>query len=261
MPDPVPQQVLLKDPLSVETRKERRNLLAISALGIVMVKTGLVPTKISVLGVEFSQSNQTALLYTIAGIAIYFLLAFIFYALSDYSTYRIENYISEKTFNAQLIEMLVGTITKDYKNIIQKVKVLEEQFEQLNKESAEIKEHASTSSAEIIKSFKESATTPEGKRSVDFESKRLNALARLDELIIQLTSKIPLFASRKKEILEELAQMKRETTVISARTEAMQNSGYSVRLVKIVAISRLVFEFVLPIIIGLYGIWTLFRQK
>jgi hypothetical protein len=38
------QQALLKDPLSQETRKERRSLLAVSALGLIIVKAGLVPS-------------------------------------------------------------------------------------------------------------------------------------------------------------------------------------------------------------------------
>jgi hypothetical protein len=40
MSEPTFQQLLLTNPLTEETRKERRDLLAVSALGIVMMKTG-----------------------------------------------------------------------------------------------------------------------------------------------------------------------------------------------------------------------------
>ncbi len=38
------KDLLLHDPLSDETRQERKMLLGVSMLGIVLVKTGLVPT-------------------------------------------------------------------------------------------------------------------------------------------------------------------------------------------------------------------------
>ena len=50
------------DPLSEVTRKERRVLLGISALGIVIVKSGLVPSKVTALRIEFSKNDQQALI-------------------------------------------------------------------------------------------------------------------------------------------------------------------------------------------------------
>jgi hypothetical protein len=42
-----PPEVRVRDPLSEVTRKERRILLGTSALGIIVAKVGLVPTKIT----------------------------------------------------------------------------------------------------------------------------------------------------------------------------------------------------------------------
>jgi hypothetical protein len=45
-----PSEVRIQDPLSDVTRAERKTLLGLSAVGIVIAKSGLVPSKISALG-------------------------------------------------------------------------------------------------------------------------------------------------------------------------------------------------------------------
>jgi len=80
--------IRLRDPLSTETRTERRTLLGASAIGIVIVKTGLIPSKISALGIEFTQTDQRSLLLAIAAIVSYFLVAFLIYATSDFLAWR-----------------------------------------------------------------------------------------------------------------------------------------------------------------------------
>ncbi|NHZ86609.1 MAG: hypothetical protein GWP19_12145 [Planctomycetia bacterium] len=83
-------EVRVKDPLRKVTRKERRLLLISSAFGIVIVKSGLIPTKITTLGIEFSETNQESLLYVVSAIVIYFLIAFIIYSSSDFIAWRID---------------------------------------------------------------------------------------------------------------------------------------------------------------------------
>ena len=83
-----PIQILLKDPLSEVARKERRNLLAVAAAGVVIGKTGMVPTKISALGIEFSQADRAALVRVLAAVISYFLVAFVLYAASDFTAWR-----------------------------------------------------------------------------------------------------------------------------------------------------------------------------
>ena len=88
MPEQMNRDILLGDPLAEVTRKERRMLLGVSVLGIALVKTGLVPTKISALGVEFDKTNQQALLTILAIVALYFLVAFVIYAGADFLAWR-----------------------------------------------------------------------------------------------------------------------------------------------------------------------------
>jgi hypothetical protein len=79
---------LLDDPLKEITRKERKLLLAVSVLGIFLVKTGLIPTQISALGIQFTQTNQKGFLWVVSVVDIYFLCAFIIYATSDFLAWR-----------------------------------------------------------------------------------------------------------------------------------------------------------------------------
>jgi hypothetical protein len=83
-----PSEVRLRDPLSDVTRTERRNLLGVSAIGIVIAKSGLVPSKITALGIECGPSDQRALLKMFTAIVLYFLLAFVIYAISDLVAWR-----------------------------------------------------------------------------------------------------------------------------------------------------------------------------
>jgi uncharacterized membrane protein YqjE len=78
----------VEDPLSEETRKERRALLGASGLGILVVRTGLVPTKISALGIEFSTRDQRSFVVAVAVVVAYFFVAFLIYAISDFIVWR-----------------------------------------------------------------------------------------------------------------------------------------------------------------------------
>ncbi|MGD0626390.1 MAG: hypothetical protein ABSB32_16935 [Thermodesulfobacteriota bacterium] len=89
-----PPEVRLRDPLSEVTRKERRSLLVASIIGIAIAKSGLIPSKISALGIEFGQTDQRSLLMVMAFVTLYFLAAFIFYAASDLIAWRLAIYYS-----------------------------------------------------------------------------------------------------------------------------------------------------------------------
>ena len=80
--------IKLRDPLSDLTRKERKFLLGISILSITLVKAGIVPTKITALGVEVGKTDQQSILWVIGLITFYFLIAFIIYAASDFLAWR-----------------------------------------------------------------------------------------------------------------------------------------------------------------------------
>jgi hypothetical protein len=96
----------LRDALSNVTRRERQFLLGISLLGITLIKAGLVPSKISGLGIEFQSADQEALLSIVAVVIVYFLVAFIIYATSDYLAWKI-------AISKQFIESAVSSYEKD----------------------------------------------------------------------------------------------------------------------------------------------------
>tara|TARA_B100000780_G_C21014483_1_gene406360 strand:+ start:304 stop:522 length:219 start_codon:yes stop_codon:yes gene_type:complete len=62
----------LREPFNETTRKTRRNLLVSSLIGVAISKIGLVPEKISAFGIDFSKSNQSALLTLLIFIVSYF---------------------------------------------------------------------------------------------------------------------------------------------------------------------------------------------
>jgi len=91
--DPITQ---LGDPLSNVTRKERKLLLSLSLLTLLIVKVGLFPTKISAFGIDFSANNISAF-FSILGFAIlYFFIVFIIYCISDIRIWRMKAFQSTK---------------------------------------------------------------------------------------------------------------------------------------------------------------------
>jgi hypothetical protein len=79
----------LREPLNETTRKVRRNLMAASVIGVVFTKVGLVPTKISAFGVEFSSSNQSALMLLLASAIGYFAISFAVYVYSELTAWQL----------------------------------------------------------------------------------------------------------------------------------------------------------------------------
>ena len=79
--------VMLGDPLGENTRRVRRNLLAVSAIGIAMGATGLVPTQIPAFGIEFTQSDRSGFLIFVGAIVVYYLFAFAIYGSSDWASW------------------------------------------------------------------------------------------------------------------------------------------------------------------------------
>ena len=84
----VSESRLYADPLSDLTRKQRTYLLATSILSVALVKTGITPTRISALGVEFQRTNQDAFLVILALVLAYFIAAFALYAVTDFAAWK-----------------------------------------------------------------------------------------------------------------------------------------------------------------------------
>ena len=79
----------LREPLNETTRKVRRNLMAASVIGVVLTKVGLVPSKITAFGVEFTSANQQALMTLLAAAIGYFAISFLVYVYSELTAWQI----------------------------------------------------------------------------------------------------------------------------------------------------------------------------
>ena len=89
MDAPSSAEVLLQDALTATTRRIRTALLVFSVLGFIMKKTGLVPSKIAGLGIEFTADHRTSLTLIVLLATLYFLVAFVVYALADFSKWQL----------------------------------------------------------------------------------------------------------------------------------------------------------------------------
>lgn len=98
--------VSLKDPLSANTRAERKLLLISSVASIFIAKTGLVPTKVSALGIELQNTNQAAFLVITALVVAYFLVAFFLYGLTDLIAWRIEYKASARQLHRAFLQRI-----------------------------------------------------------------------------------------------------------------------------------------------------------
>lgn len=101
----------LRDPLNETTRKTRRNLLAASLAGLVIAKVGLIPTKISAFGIEFSADNQQSLVMLLALVIAYFAAAFFVYSYSEFTAWQL-------AFRSQELQQLEEGLQRT-KNILQ----------------------------------------------------------------------------------------------------------------------------------------------
>lgn len=99
-----PLQVILRDPLSEVTRKERRMLLSFSVVGVFVARAGLVPAKISALGIDFERTQQQTLLLLFALVVCYFVAAFVIYGFTDFLAWRIAYHEGSKVTTRELLE-------------------------------------------------------------------------------------------------------------------------------------------------------------
>ena len=80
--------IRVSDPLSQHTRGVRKSLLVSSVIAIAVAVTGLMPTKISALGLEFSQADRGSMLWLIGAVVAFFLISFFVSAISDFMAWR-----------------------------------------------------------------------------------------------------------------------------------------------------------------------------
>lgn len=76
-------EILMLDPLSEATRRERRSLLIASVGLISIIATNLLPTRITALGIELGLANRQALLYVFLAVVLYFSVSFLICGVAD----------------------------------------------------------------------------------------------------------------------------------------------------------------------------------
>lgn len=80
--------IRVTDPLTPHTRGVRKSLLVTSVIAIAVAKTGFVPTKISALGLEFSQADRGSMLLLVGAVVVFFLVSFLVAAFGDFMAWR-----------------------------------------------------------------------------------------------------------------------------------------------------------------------------
>ena len=109
----------LREPISDNTRKIRRELLVVSTIGIVIVYAGLVPTKIDALGITLTPSNQASFRYVIAGVVLYLTVAFLIYVSSEIIAWA-------SLFRSLDLEKMQEQLTRDINQATEDIKAAEE---------------------------------------------------------------------------------------------------------------------------------------
>ena len=123
---------VLRDPLSEVTRKERVYLLGTSMVGIAILKTGLVPTQITALGIEFQEADQEIFLSLLGLVVLYFLVAYIVYAASDFLAWW-------EGYQTALFDLLPPVASSELKEQVDYWKKLFEEMEKTEKIPEEMK--------------------------------------------------------------------------------------------------------------------------
>ena len=92
----------LQDPICETTRKQKRNLLIFSLLGIVIAKARIFPTEITALGVKFSHGDSASILSMLSWIILYYLITFVIYSWSEFVALRIWSIEKEEEYRKAL---------------------------------------------------------------------------------------------------------------------------------------------------------------
>lgn len=77
-------QARLEDPLSPSTRGERKLLLLVSTISLLIVLLGLFPSKIEALGIAFESKDRTQMVLLLAAVNAYALVGFLLYGWADF---------------------------------------------------------------------------------------------------------------------------------------------------------------------------------
>lgn len=106
----------LKDLLGEPAKKSRKALLFISILAILFVRSGILPTKIENMGIQFTNVNQEMFLQIISFVLIYFWFSFAIYAWSDLLLLRLQSIKNAKISYDEKITEIEKEISFKEKN-------------------------------------------------------------------------------------------------------------------------------------------------
>ena len=119
--------IRVTDPLSQHTRGVRKSLLIASVIAIAVAKTGFIPTKISALGLEFSQADRGSMLWLIGAVVAFFLLSFVVSAFGDFMAWRMSQMAKAWDEDSIGYENLRKSILDDKKLTDEEREALQEQ--------------------------------------------------------------------------------------------------------------------------------------
>ena len=234
--DPASWHVLLTDPLSQQTRKERRSFLGISLVGIVVGVTRLIPQEITALGIRLSTSDSLVFIGTLMMVTVYFFFVFLINSFTEF--------INRRRLYSAYESKLDG-----FQNSLEKLTSLMEPtaiFDELCK--LEGNEEAKKGGIKEIPLLFDSLT-----RSFDGLPGTVGRLRDLEKKIEVKTPKeahpdlTTMIVSMREGIKEEISDI--ELTLTRAKQEigrARQNFLF-----------RVCFDIILPVLVGLFALWFL----
>lgn len=228
-------EVLVRDPLAQVTRKERVYLLAVSLIGIAIVKTGLVPSKIATFGIELDQPDRQALLVLLAIVTGYFLIGFVVYAASDFVTRReIIKLVKARLAEPEKVELISPSSTND----------------------------AAAEAPPLTEDYTSESPSPtDGDTRQGTVKKRTPPDMSLAAIVRRAWKEALRTAIPFSRVFEQVGKSMVLVVGVPATRELLRNdeleqlgaSGGS----RIVASLRIAFEFLLPILVGIYAVYTL----
>jgi hypothetical protein len=195
-------------------------------IGIAMVRTGLVPSKIATFGIELDQPNRNALLFLLALVTIYFVAAFLIYAASDYIARR-EAVVAARERDA---------VRARAEEVAQALNTSEENVRRLYTQG-ELNDYT-------WREFYEDAPGSHEERDLKASEQTSQILAFFEE-----RSSNPPPRLRSASPPQEHA----------APSPLKKNMGGPDRI-RLIALTRVFFEFFLPLLVGCYAIYALLSR-
>jgi len=103
----------LKVPLGSVAIANRKQLLLFSVLSLIVTVVGVMPTKVSMLGIEFDASNQRAFLVLLTLGVVYYLVSFVVSMLSDLMSWKVLFTLNKEKLLTNLDDFDISHLSKE----------------------------------------------------------------------------------------------------------------------------------------------------